>query len=192
VTGLLPNNFSSKKQLFLMLAEPQQVNGMNIAVIKKMKENKCTPLVITINQPYKILAKNYAKHGIDLDSIFIIDTVTQYSGGMCEPHPHVKYVNNPSNLTDLGIAITEVIKQEPDERFCIMFDSINMLLIHIPSVTASKFLHFVVNKLKLADISGIFFSVEKGLDPVIFSQMSAFVDKIVNYESPDNSSGGNT
>lgn len=58
-----------------------------------------------------------------------------------------------------------------------------MLLIHIPTATASKFLHFVVNKLKLSDISGIFLCVEKGLNTVILSQMSAFVDKVVDFES---------
>jgi len=59
----------------------------------------------------------------------------------------------------------------------IMFDSVSMLLIHISSATASEFFHFVVNKLKLSDISGIFLCVEKGLEPVILSQKTVFVDK---------------
>jgi hypothetical protein len=94
----------------------------------------------------------------------------------------VKYVTNPSNLTDLGIAITELLKQMPPGKKCIMFDSVSMLLIHIPSVTASKFLHYVVNKLQLSEISGIFLCVEKGLDPLILSQMTAFVDHIMDYD----------
>jgi KaiC/GvpD/RAD55 family RecA-like ATPase len=171
--------------LYLMLALPDQINMMNIAVIKKILSKDCTPLVITVNQPYKVLAKTYAKEGIDPDRIYVIDAVTQYSGGACEPHHKVKFVTNPSNLTDLGIAITEFLKQIPRERKCIIFDSVSMLLIHIPSATASKFLHFVVNKLKLSDISGIFLCVEKGLDPVILSQMSAFVDKIIDFEKMD-------
>jgi hypothetical protein len=58
-----------------------------------------------------------------------------------------------------------------------------MLLIHIPSVTAAKFLHFVINKLKLSDVSGIFLCVEKGVDPVILAQITSSVDKIVDFES---------
>ncbi|MFZ0005953.1 MAG: hypothetical protein WAK45_08765, partial [Methanoregula sp.] len=54
--------------------------------------------------------------------------------------------------------------------------------------TASKFLHFVVNKLKISEVSGVFLCVENGLDPVILFQMSAFVDKIVNYEEQKNPS----
>jgi KaiC/GvpD/RAD55 family RecA-like ATPase len=142
----------------------------------------CTPLIVTVNKPNKVLAKVYAKEGISPDTYYVIDAVTQYSGGEPVPGPRVKYVNNPSNLTDLGIAITEILKQMPEGKKCILFDSVSMLLIHIPSATASKFLHFVVNKLKLSDVSGIFLCVEKGLDPVILSQMSAFVDNILDYD----------
>jgi hypothetical protein len=61
-----------------------------------------------------------------------------------------------------------------------------MLLIHIPLATASKFLHFVVNKLKISEVSDIFLCVENGLDPVILSQITAFVDKIVDFEEKKN------
>ncbi|MCX6696425.1 MAG: hypothetical protein NTV84_02500, partial [Methanoregula sp.] len=114
---------------------------------------------------------------------------TQYSGGVCEPNPRVKYVSNPANLTDLGIAITEMLKNIPGPDKCILFDSVSMLLIHTPSVTASKFLHFVVNKLKLSDVSGIFLCVEKGLDPVILAEMSAVVDKIIDFEPEEKQAG---
>jgi hypothetical protein len=171
--------------LYLMLSQPQRVQEMNTAVIKKIIKNGCTPLIITVNQPQKVLAKMYAKEGITPEQYYMIDAVTQYSGGACVPGPRVKYVNNPANLTDLGIAITELLKQIPETKKCIMFDSVSMLLIHIPTATASKFLHFVVNKLKLSDISGTFLCVDKGLDPVVLSQMSAFVDKIVDFDKPD-------
>ncbi|PKL58016.1 MAG: hypothetical protein CVV34_04530 [Methanomicrobiales archaeon HGW-Methanomicrobiales-5] len=183
VTDPIPIDTASDSLLYLMLAPPENIHAMNIVVLKKILEHECTPLIITVNQPFKVLTKTYLKEGIDISKIKVIDAVTQYSGGVCAEDPRVKYVNNPANLTDLGIAITEVLKQMPEKKKCIMFDSVSMLLIHIPSATASRFFHFVVNKLKLSDVSGIFLCVEKGLDPVILSQMSSFVDKIVDFES---------
>lgn len=168
--------------LCLILAEPEKIQEMNLRVIRKILQSNCTPLIVTVNKPYKVLMKMYAKEGISPDSCYVIDTVTQYSGGVCVPNPRVKFINNPSNITELGIAIIELLKQMPPGKKCILFDSVSMLLIHIPSATASKFLHFVVNKLQLSDISGIFLSVEKGLDPVILSQMSSYVDHIMDYE----------
>ncbi len=168
--------------LYLLLAQPDSINAMNLVIIKKIMDGECIPLVVTVNQPFKILAKTYAAGGIDPAKIYAVDAVTLYSGGTAAPDPKIRYVNNPGNLTDLGIAITEILKAMPEGKKCILFDSVSMLLIHIPTVTAAKFLHFVVNKLKLTDVSGIFLCVEKGLDPVILSQMSSFVDKIVDYE----------
>jgi hypothetical protein len=176
-----PDN-PAESMLCLMLAQPEKVQDMNILVLKKILESNCTPLIVSVNKPYKVLVKMYAKEGISPDRYYVIDAVTQYSGGECTPGPRVKYVTNPSNLTDLGIAITELLKQMPPGKKCIMFDSVSMLLIHIPSVTASKFLHYVVNKLQLSEISGIFLCVEKGLDPLILSQMTAFVDHIMDYD----------
>jgi len=170
-------------QLYLMLSEPGRVHDMTMAVLKKTLAAGCIPLIITVNQPYKVMVKTNAREDIGQEKFYVVDAVTQYSGGTPTPGPQVRYVTNPSNLTDLGIAITEFLKQMPDAKKCIIFDSVSMLLIHIPTATASKFLHFVVNKLKLSDISGIFLCVEKGLDPVILSQMSAFVDKVVDFES---------
>lgn len=174
-------DLSGENRLYLMLAAPERVNRMNLAVVKTILARDCTPIIVTVNQPYRVLVKSFVREGIPPDRIYVIDAVTQYSGGSCEPGPNVRYVTNPANLTDLGIAITEIIRQVPGARTCVVFDSVSMLLIHIPSATASKFLHFVVNKLKLSEIAGIFLSVEKGLDPVILSQMSAFVDRIIDY-----------
>lgn len=168
--------------LCLMLAQAEKIQDMNLMVVKKMMEHNCTPLIITVNKPHKVLTRMYAKEGIAPDAYFVVDAVTQYSGGECPPSPRVKYVTNPSNLTDLGIAITEILKKMPAGKKCIMFDSVSMLLIHIPSATASKFLHFVTNKLKLSDVSGIFLCVEKGLDPAVLAQMSTSVDRITDYE----------
>jgi len=171
--------------LYLLLAQPGSIHAMNLVMVKKLMERECIPLVVTVNQPYKILSKMYAAGGIDPDSIYAVDAVTLYSGGTPAPGPMIRYVNNPGNLTDLGIAITEILKSMPEGKKCILFDSVSMLLIHTPTVTAAKFLHFVVNKLKLSDVSGIFLCVEKGLDPVIISQMSSFVDKIVEFETKE-------
>jgi len=173
--------------LYLLLAQPESINSMNLAMIKKLQASHCVPLLVTVNQPFKILSKVYKAGGVDPESIYAVDAVTLYSGGEPVPNPKLRYVNNPGNLTDLGIAITEILKIMPKGKKCILFDSVSMLLIHITTVNAAKFLHFVVNKLKLSDVSGIFLCVEKGVDPVVIAQMSATVDKIVDFESENKS-----
>jgi hypothetical protein len=182
VEGAAETHDAEESMLCLIVAQAENVHDMNLAVIKNIVWSSCTPLIVTVNKPQKVLVKMYGKEGIPPESYYVVDAVTQYSGGECPPSPRIRYVNNPANLTDLGIAITETLKKMPAGKKCILFDSVSMLLIHMPSATTSKFLHFVVNKLKLDDIHGIFLSVEKGLDPVVMSQMSAFVDRVMDYD----------
>jgi hypothetical protein len=182
VEGAAGTHDAEESMLCLIVAQAENVHDMNLAVMKNIVRSSCTPLIVTVNKPQKVLVKMYGKEGIPPESYYVVDAVTQYSGGECPPSPRIRYVNNPANLTDLGIAITETLKKMPAGKKCILFDSVSMLLIHMPSATTSKFLHFVVNKLKLDDIHGIFLSVEKGLDPVVMSQMSAFVDRVMDYD----------
>jgi hypothetical protein len=54
------------------------------------------------------------------------------------------------------------------------------MLIYLSSQNISKFIHFVTNKLRLMNISGVFLAVEKGLDPMFMSQLTTFVDTVVD------------
>jgi hypothetical protein len=54
------------------------------------------------------------------------------------------------------------------------------MLIYLSSPNISKFIHFVTNKLRLMDISGIFLAVEKGLDPMLMTQLTTFVDTVID------------
>jgi hypothetical protein len=61
-----------------------------------------------------------------------------------------------------------------------LHDSISTMLIYLSSLNISKFIHFVTNKLRLMDISGVFLAVEKGLDPMFVSQLTTFVDHVID------------
>ena len=61
-----------------------------------------------------------------------------------------------------------------------MYDSVSTLLIYLSSANISKFIHFVTNKLRLMDVSGVFLAVEKGLDPILMTQLTTFVDTVID------------
>jgi len=170
-----------KKQLFLVLANPGDIRQKNIDLIKEISASGYHTIIVTINFPYSSLSKLYAENGVDLSTVSFIDAVTRNSIGSVENIPGVvRYVNNPANLTDLGIAVTEVLKEHDGKKVCILYDSVSTMLIYLSSPNISKFIHFVTNKLRLMDISGIFLAVEKGLDPMLMSQLTTFVDNVID------------
>jgi len=171
----------AKKQIFLILASPANIRQRNIELIKEISSLGYHTVVITTNFPFSILMKLYGESGIDKKTVSFIDAVTRYSIGSAEDIPGiVRYINNPANLTDMGIAVTEVLKEQSGKKVCILYDSISTMLIYLSSPNISKFIHFVTNKLRLMDISGIFLAAEKGLDPMLINQLTTFVDNVID------------
>lgn len=173
----------ARNQIFLILTSPGNIRERNIEIIRELSALGYHSVVITTNFPYSILRKLYEQGGVDLTKVSFIDAVTRNSLGSAEDIPGiVRYINNPANLTDMGIAVTEVLKEHHSGKVCILYDSISTLLIYLSSSNISKFIHFVTNKLRLMDISGVFLAVEKGLDPMLMTQLTTFVDTVVDAE----------
>jgi hypothetical protein len=148
------------------MASAAEIRNKNIELLQKVVAEEYYVLIVTTNQPFDILKKNYEKNGVPLDRIQFIDTVTKYAVGRdLQPVKNCRFINNPANLTDIGIAMTEILKYLEGKKTCLLFDSVNSMLIYISSQNITKFIHFITNKLRLMNFSGIFLVVEKGLDP---------------------------
>jgi hypothetical protein len=173
-----------ENNVFLFMASPRDIRKKNIELIRMILENNYSVIVITSNQPYDVLRKSYDKNGIPMDRIYVIDTVTKYALGR-DPDPvkNCRFVSNPGSLTDIGIAVTETFKEVQGENICLLFDSVNAMLVYISSQNITKFIHFVTNKLRLLHFSGIFLAMEKGLDPDVFIQLTTFVDEVVDSDA---------
>jgi hypothetical protein len=170
-----------QKKIFLLLSTSAMIRQRNVEIIKEISTLGYHTVVITTNFPYSVLIKLYIQNGVSPDSVSFIDAVTRNSvGNVQDITGVVRYINNPANLTDMGIAVTEVLKEHSGQKVCIMYDSVSTLLIYLSSANISKFIHFVTNKLRLMDVSGIFLAVEKGLDPMLMTQLTTFVDTVID------------
>jgi KaiC/GvpD/RAD55 family RecA-like ATPase len=171
-----------ENQLYLIMSSAAKLRNNNIELIKTCIAADHHVLVITTNQLYDILKKNYEKNGIPMDKIYVIDAVTKYARGGSDPRPvkNCRFIGNPGNLTEMGIAVTEFLKELEGKKACLLFDSINSTLIYISSQNVTKFIHFVTNKLRMHNFSGIFLAVEKGLDPDVLTKITLFVDTVID------------
>ncbi len=171
------------EEIYLIMASAAEIRQRNIELLRMLLEKDYEVLVITTNQPYDILKKNYEKNGIPMDRITVVDTVTKYALGRDhDPVPNCRFVSNPADLTAIGIAVTEALSGLSGKKVSLLFDSVNAMLIYISSTNITKFVHFVTNKLRLMGFSGIFLAVEKGLDPDVLTQLITFVDRAVDLE----------
>lgn len=179
---MLLAGLSEEPQIYLVFSNPGDIRECNLSLVKDLTANGINVMIITSNQPAKILEMYYQKNGIDTVKIDIIDMITKYSGGPADSDtPHITYIKHPSDLTSLGILISDKISKSSGNRF-ILIDSINSMQIYISSSRLSRFLHYITNHLRLHMISGGFIAIEKGFDPVIRSQLEVLTDNIVTFD----------
>ncbi len=171
------------KRIILALSPSRTYRENTIQMIKAIQHSEnMRVIVICVNQPAAFLKEFYAKNGIDTERIFFIDAITQYATGTAPaPLENCRFVSKPNDLTSMGIAVTTILKQFEGKKTVIFLDSVNAMLIHTSSVDLSKFIHFIISKLRILNIAGILLAVEKGLDPVLLSQLTTFADDLVEF-----------
>lgn len=171
------------EKIYLIMASAQNIRSKNIELIKELLAKDYYVIVITTNQPYDILKKNYEKQGVVMEKIFFVDTVTKYAMGRDhEPVNNCRFIGDPADMTAIGIAVSESLSGFKEMKVSLLFDSVNSMLIYISSQNITKFVHFITNKLRLMNFSGIFLAVEKGLDPDLLTQLTTFVDEVIDVD----------
>ena len=172
-----------KDKIYLCLTSAERLRENSSAIIRSLIARGYLVIIVTTNQPYTILKKHYEKDGIDLSKVGFIDAITRYAVGEVPVGAKgVRFTSSPSDLTQLGIAISDSLKDLGERKAAILLDSVSTMLIYLPSTNLSKFIHFVSSKLKILDMVGIFLAVEDGLDPTLLSQLTTFVDQVVNMD----------
>ncbi|MGA2934723.1 MAG: hypothetical protein ABSD81_06165 [Methanomicrobiales archaeon] len=178
-----------KDKIYLCLSSAERLRENSSGIIRSLLSRGYLVIVITTNQPYAILKKAYEKDGIDLSRVGFIDAITRYAVGEVPAGAKgVRFTSSPSDLTQLGIAISDSLKDMGGRKAAILLDSVSTMLIYLPSTNLSKFIHFVSSKLKILDMAGIFLAVEDGLDPTLLSQLTTFVDRVVNMDREQDTS----
>ncbi|MBN2733472.1 MAG: hypothetical protein JXQ82_01255 [Methanomicrobiaceae archaeon] len=172
-----------ENDLFLIFSGANNIKKENTALVSQLAKLNYKTIVVTSNQPYINLIRAYEENNIDTSNIYFVDLISRYALGKEPENKNPKkcrFISTPSNLTDTGIAITEMINlNNSSGETVVVFDSITTMLIYVSSDQISKFIHFLTNKFRLLQVKGIFLVVEGGLDPALEVRFTTFVDKII-------------
>ena len=172
-----------EKRIILALSSSRTYRENTVRMIKEIQKQPLRIIVICINQPASFLIDFYTRNGIETSRICFIDAITLYATGVAQESTDTcKFVSKPNDLTALSIAVTTILKQLEKEKTVIFLDSINAMLVHSSSIELTKFIHFLISKLRIMNIAGILLAVEKGLDPVLISQLTTFSDEVVEFD----------
>ena len=144
------------------------------------KEMSLPGVYVTVNKPALTIIENCKKENIDHETIIFIDGVSKISETNIVRKNKILYLDNPENLTDLGISVNEAITSLPKNEKFILFDSINTLLVYNDEESVIRFAHFLISRMREWDVKGIIFTLEKSMKTSVFGQISQFCDNVVD------------
>jgi len=178
--NLILSNFRDIEDDFaiIVLTSGGRLDDTNSSIVKELMKKRHMCLYVAINQPYSRMLHLMQKRDVDVDRVFFIDCITETSGGKAERAGNCLYVNSPSNLTELSIAISQALQAIPGQKFLFM-DALSTLIIYNTPNSFAKFAHFLMTRVKLMGLNGIFMVVEKEMEDQVFSRISQFSDRII-------------
>lgn len=171
---------------FLVLSSASMLKENNIRLVQNIQDLQYQIIMVTFNQPSPILKRMYAKNNLSLETIIFIDAVSKYAlGTLPEDIDRAVFINNPRNLTNLSVAISEMVKEFSGTKTCVVLDSISTMLIYLSSEDVSKFSHFITSKMAMLGMPCFLIAVENGMNPVLMTHLSTFTTDIIDLSPPD-------
>ncbi|MBI2672799.1 hypothetical protein HYX19_00925 [Candidatus Woesearchaeota archaeon] len=169
----LPDNF-----IILTLLPPNKYSDVNLHFLDLfINKNNHRGTYITVNRPYKSLVSMLNKSKIDHNRLFFIDCITGEVSGE-EKAANCVFLDSPSSLTDLEIAIDEVLKRK--EHNFILLDSLDTLSFYNDINSVVKFAHILTSKIRLNNINGVMITLHEDTDKRLINELARFCDKVID------------
>lgn len=164
----------------LMLVNSSEYYKASTSIVKFLTTSKNIPGVyLSVNKPFSVLNENFKKEGIRNDLIIFIDAITSLSDGKPEENEHCYYLESPENLSDISIAISEAIESIDHKEKFIFIDSLSTLLIYNNPETVTKFIHFLIGKMRAWNAIGVILSLKKRGEGSLIAEIGQFCDMTI-------------
>ena len=171
--------FESKKSTSLVILNQKQFKGtLNYIVeyICKEVDTKVTLILTSITS--KQLLEHKEITSIKKENLLIIDLASGKNGSENINGFETIFLENPSDLTQLEIAL-ENLPQQNQENSILIFESLSALNNYISLEKLEKFSYIFVNRLGLQGKTGIILTVKNNTTQL--ELIEQFFDKVYDY-----------
>lgn len=141
--------------------------------------SKMEGVIVILNRPYDDYVKFLTRNNIKTDKLFFIDCVTKLSENQPVRDKNVLFMMNPMNLSDIAIAISQLLSNIKNKNKFLVLDSLSTLLIYHDSNTITQFMHFIASKLRNENVKGVIILLERDMKEQIGAVVSQFADLVL-------------
>lgn len=161
------------KDTTLIEIPPENFTEKTVEITKLMAEEDTTSIIL-VNTPSKTFIKKLGEN----TEINIIDTITKTQKRDTKNTENVKYVENPSSLTEISIELDRELKKGTK---ILILDSLNSMLIHSEEHTVKKFIHSLLTKTRIGEAKAILLVPEGQLPENVRADIAQLCDQTIKY-----------
>jgi hypothetical protein len=172
-----------KKELLennvIMVVVPNESYTKNVlGVVKQLNNIGEGVCYASLNQMVDVLMKSLERNKIDHSKFLFIDVITKTVETNPKAYDNCAYVDSPSALTGLCIAINSALQRK--ELKTLFFDSISTLLLYSDRKTVIKAIQSIVNHVKRNNAKAIFIALEEDAKKGLLKETGMYINKTMH------------
>ncbi|PIN81172.1 hypothetical protein COV11_02555 [Candidatus Woesearchaeota archaeon CG10_big_fil_rev_8_21_14_0_10_30_7] len=164
--------------IVLVETSASKILEVHLEAVKWLSKQKYTQIILSTTRPCKNLLELYQKNNIDTDKLIILCTCCKEKNNTKQEKNNIIHIKNNSSLLEITFSLGECIKLIKAKK-TIFIDSINTLLIHNEPNSLAKFIHSVLTKMRLNNVSGLLISLDLKMDKEIRAEIAQLCDRVI-------------
>ena len=152
-----------------------------VMIVQSLVNKKHLPGVyLTINKPYNTLINTLNNNKIHAEMIIFIDAISNLnSSKKHNDHSHVTFLENPQDLSDMGIAVAEALESIHNKKKFLIVDAMSTLLLYNDEDLVAKFFHFLISKIRDMEVITIILNIKTKKDRNLVNEVGQFCDTVL-------------
>ena len=169
----------TENQIIVLIVPDKDYLSSIVTLTRDISANSKRICYVTLNRPYRSLLDIFSKNGINTSKFYFIDAITK-TAEMAESIDNCEFVSSPGALTELSLSISNILEQEKFDYM--IFDSLSTLLVYESETVITKFVHFLIAKVRVIGCNAMFTCLRQDINSVLVRDINMFADKIIDVE----------
>jgi archaellum biogenesis ATPase FlaH len=167
-----------KGKISVLVIPEQKYTQHLLGILKTLSERYKLICYVSMNKPCNSLLDLMKENVIDTSKFYFIDCITK-TAKIPEQVNYCTYISSPSALTEISLAVSNYFMNEAGAD-CFIFDSLSTLYVHESESTITKFVHYLMAKLKVVGCDSYFTVLKTDENSTLMKDVHMFADQIVD------------
>ena len=173
-------NSIKKGSVILLQLNPKEYFDLTLEALKCIiTEKGASVAYVTASRPHNYILSAVESKNICKENLLFIDCITYMANILPEKGGNCIFIENPSSLEEIGMHIDASLEKFGARDRVLFVDSLSTFLMYNNMRTLREFSHFLINKLRINGVGGLFIVIKGASRESITEELAMMFDKVI-------------